>query len=87
MVDYATYTLGTCVVIPALIEWTPSPDLAWMGRLSYKVVGPSVKRPHAGLIRKVISSFLLTFTSNFLWGMFVGKPTSLSEQISGIIQY
>ena len=59
MVEIATYVIGTLIVVPGLLVNKPSPDLFWVSRFPYKVVGPSVKRPHAGILRKFLSSFLL----------------------------
>ena len=85
MSDSRIYYLLTAIVIPLALYFDPTPSQIWIGVLMFKVIGPSVKRPHASFLRLFFLGFILIFLGPAVFGLFIGKtPTGL---LSSIAQY
>ena len=53
----------------------------------FKVIGPSVKRPHASIQRKFLLSLILIFLGPAVFGLFIGRTPSIIALLPSIAQY
>ena len=86
MSDNRIYYLLSAIVIPITLLLDPSPNLSWIGVLMFKVIGPSVKRPQASYLRKIVLSVILIFLGPAIFGLFIGRTPNIIALLPSIAQ-